>query len=75
MEKDGVAVTNLNEQNTDILQTQGWFLVTTFQSSESGQNPDVYNNAMDKALSLNCEVGLRSYVNDNHTFWDVWKHF
>ncbi len=75
MEKDGVAVTNLNEQDTDILQIQGWFLVTTFQSSESGQNSDAYNNAMDKALSLNCEVGLRSYINDNHTFWEVWKHF
>ena len=75
MEKDGVAVTNLNDQDTDILQTRGWFLVTTFQSSEGGQDSDAYNDAMDKALSLNCEVGLRSYVKDYHTYWEVWEHF
>ncbi len=75
MEKNGVAVTNLNDQDPNILQMQGWFLVTTLQSIEDGQDSDTYNNAMDKALSLNCEVGLRSYVKDNHTFWEVWKHF
>ena len=75
MEKDGIAVTNLNDQDSDILQTRGWFLVTCFQSSEGGQGSNVYNKAMDKALSLNREVGLRSYVEDNYTYWEVWQHF
>ena len=75
MEKDGVAVTNLNDQDTDVLQRRGWFLVTYFQSSEGGTGSNAYNNAMDQALSLKREVGLRSYVKDNYTYWEVWEHF
>ena len=75
MEKDGVAVTNLNDQETEYLQRRGWFLVTCFQSSEGGQGSTAYNKAMDKALSLKREVGLRSYVKDNFTYWEVWQHF
>ena len=75
MEKDGIAVTNLNDQDTDILQRRGWYLVTIFQSREGGQGSNAYSKAMDKAITLKRGAGLRSYVKDNYTYWEVWEHF
>lgn len=75
MEKNGTEIVRLDEQDTGILQKKGWFLVTYFQSKQGGQGSTAYNKAMEKALTLERKVGLRSYVKDDYTYWEVWEHY
>ena len=75
MREDDKEIADLSEQDTNILQRKGWFLKTFYQSRKGGSGSTVYNNAMEKALKSECEVGLRSYVNDNYTYWEVWEHW
>ena len=75
MQEDGKDIARLDEQDADLLNKKGWFLVTYFQSKQGGQGSTAYNNAMEKALTLKRDVGLRSYVKDDYTYWEVWEHY
>ena len=74
MGEDDQDITNLDDQYTNILQRRGWFLKTFYQSRKGGSGSTAYNNAMGKALKSERKVGLRSYINDNYTYWEVWEH-
>lgn len=75
MSNNGSDINNLDGYDTEILKKQGWFFVTYFQSREGVDGSKAYNNAMEKALSIEREVGLRSYVKDDITYWEVWEHW
>lgn len=75
MTKHDEEIINLDGQDTDILNKKGWFLATYYQSREGGDGSNAYNRAIQKANTLARETGLRSYVKDNYTYWEVWEHW
>jgi len=75
MDKDGADIVRLDEPDTGILNKKGWSLVTYFQSRQGGHGSTAYNKAFEKALTIKREVGLRSYVKDGYTYWEIWEHY
>lgn len=73
MSEQDRGITSLDGQDTNVLRKQGWFFVTFFQSSLGGNGSNAYNRAFEKAFSIEREVGLRSYVEDDITYWEVWE--
>ena len=63
-------VTNLDGEDTEILNKKGWYLVTYFKSSESSR---AYDLAIDKAQTIERQVGLRTYNQDGDIYWEVWE--
>ncbi|MGI9228171.1 MAG: hypothetical protein ACR2PU_05210 [Gammaproteobacteria bacterium] len=63
-------VTNLDGEDTGILNKKGWYLVTYYKSSESSR---AYNLAVEKAHSIERQVGLRTYNQDGDIYWEVWE--
>ena len=63
-------VINLDGEDTSILNKKGWYLVTYYKSSESSR---AYNLAVEKAYSIERQVGLRTYNKDEDIYWEVWE--
>ena len=63
-------IINLDDEESEILNKKGWYLVTYFKSSESSR---AYNLAVDKAQSIKRKVGMRSYKQNEDTYWEVWE--
>ena len=63
-------VINLDGEDAGILNKKGWYLVTYYKSSESSR---AYNLAVEKAYSIERQVGLRTYNKDGDIYWEVWE--
>ena len=63
-------VINLDGEDTGILNKKGWHLVTYYKSAESSR---AYNLAVEKAYSIERQVGLRSYNQDGDIYWEIWE--
>ncbi len=68
-------IVDLGDQNNETLNRKGWFLVTYYQSRESGEGSSANNKAMEKAFTLKKQAGIRSYVKEDITFWEVWERW
>ncbi len=73
MSNNGKDINNLDGYDTAILKRQGWFFVTYYQSREGGNGSNAYSNAIEKASTIDREVGLRSYIKNDVTYWEVWE--
>ncbi len=75
MAGDKNEITNLKERDSAILNRQGWFLVTYYQSREGSDSARAYNLALQKAKSIKRETGLRRYRKGEYTIFEVWEHW
>ena len=67
---DEKRVINLDGEDTSILNKKGWHLVTYYKSSERSR---AYNLAVEKANSIERQVGFRAYNQDGDIYWEVWE--
>ncbi len=68
-------IQTLDENETATLNRRGWHLVDLYRSREGGEGSTAYNKAMEKALKVKREVGIRTVVKDGVTYFEVWEHW
>ena len=64
---------NLDGEGTAILNRQGWNFVTSYKSRDGGTGSTAYNSAIEKSNSIERQTGIRAYVDDGHTIFEVWE--
>ena len=67
---DEKRIINLDSEDIGILSKKGWYLVTYYKSSECSR---AFNLAVEKAYSIERQVGLRTYNQDGDIYWEVWE--
>ena len=69
-EKDLV---KLDGEDSVILNKQGWFLVTYYQSRKGSDGSNAYNRAVEKAESIDRKTGIRKVEKEDYTVFEIWE--
>ena len=64
---------NLDLEDIDKLNNKGWFLVTYFQCRKDSQACGSRDCAIEKANSIDREVGIRTVEKENYVVFEVWE--
>ena len=75
MSEQDKKIETLDENDTAILNNRGWHLVDLYRSREGGDGSTAHNKAMEKALTVKREVGIRTVVKEGVTYFEVWEHW
>ena len=65
----------LDGQESAILNKQGWFLLTYYQTKDEPIDSRAHSMAMQKAACIERKAGLRIYKKDEYTVFEVWEHW
>ncbi len=64
---------NLDLEDIDKLNNKGWFLVTYFQCRKDSKACGSRDRAIEKANSIDREVGIRTVEKENYVVFEVWE--
>ena len=64
---------NLDLEDIDKLNNKDWFLVTYFQCRKDSKACGSRDRAIEKANSIDREVGIRTVEKENYVVFEVWE--
>ena len=68
-------VATLDGQESAILNKQGWFLLTYYQTKDEPMGSRAHNMAMEKVACIDRKSGLRIYKKGEYTVFEIWEHW
>ena len=75
MSENEKKIETLDENDTGMLNKKGWHLIDLYRSREGGDGSTAHNKAVEKAMTLEREVGIRRVVKEGVTYYEVWEHW
>ena len=61
------------DEDISNLKSSGWYFVTFFQAKGSINSSFAYQKATEKALILEQQVGIRTVVDNDMAYYEVWS--
>ncbi len=75
MSEEPDQVEKLDGLDTGILNRKGWHFVTYFQTRQEAEGSSAEGKAYKKALEHKRKAGIRKFVKDGTTYWEIWEHW
>ena len=75
MSAEGSEIKNLDSEDSAILNREGWFLLTYYQTKDNPTGSRAHKLAIDKAMSVDRKAGLRIHKKGEYTVFEVWEHW